>query len=353
MSEQILRIEHLVKHFPIRGGFLRRTTGKVYAVNDVSFSIRRGETFGLVGESGSGKSTVGKTVVGLYKPTAGQVMFDGEDVEARKRREPLRFRREVQMVFQDPRSSLNPRRTILSTLSDPLIIHKLAASSAERKKMVAELLVQVEMSSRYMYKHPSALSGGQRQRIAIARTLAVGPRVLVLDEPTSALDVSVQAKIIDLLLELKSERALSYLFITHDLSLVRTISDRTGVMYLGSIFELGKTAPLFSKPMHPYSRTLLDSVPVVSKEEEAVKPAGCAREDSEIPSSSNLPDGCVFHPRCLECTEQCKKVAPALIEVGAERSVRCFRFAERRERDMTQSSHEREGEGDKEEYGDT
>jgi len=326
MSERILQIEHLAKYFPLRGGLLQRITGFVYAVNDISFSVQRGEIFGLVGESGSGKSTVGKTLVGLYKPTAGQILLDGESVVSRRERDYLGFCGDVQMVFQDPRSSLNPRRSILSTLSEPLIVHKLAASPLERKNMVAALLAQVEMSGRYMYKYPSSLSGGQRQRIAIARALAVEPKVVVLDEPTSALDVSVQAKIIDLLLSLKSDRGLSYLFITHDLSLVRTICDRTAVMYLGNIFELGATESLFSKPFHPYTRTLLNAVPVVSPEEEQMKPPGSSRPDSEIASPSNPPRGCVFHPRCLKCSERCIQEVPPLLDVGGDRLVRCWRF---------------------------
>lgn len=322
MNNPLLSVENLVKYFPIRVGFFQRRIGKVRAVDGVSFDIKNGEIFGLVGESGSGKSTVGKTLVKIYKPTGGTVWFKGRDV-TKSTKENLRFfKKEVQMVFQDPKSSLNPRRSIKSTLEDPLIVHRIAQNGRDRERIIGNLLQMVELSPTYMYKYPSALSGGQRQRVAIARALAVNPSFIVLDEPTSALDVSVQAKIIHLLQGLQREFHLSYLFISHDLSLVRTIAGRTAVMYLGRIYEIAPTEELFTSPLHPYTRTLISAVPVVSKEEQQAKPMKQSR-GGEIPSPVNPPNGCAFHPRCSLADKICSQQLPDLVEVMRGHFVRC------------------------------
>ena len=322
MNNTLLSVENLVKYFPVRGGFLRRQIGKVRAVDGISFNVEESEICGLVGESGSGKSTVGKTLVRIYKPTGGAIWFKGRDVTKLTKENLGFFKKEVQMVFQDPKSSLNPRRSIKSTLEDPLIIHRIAQNRSERERIIGNLLQMVELSPTYMDKYPSALSGGQRQRVAIARALAVHPSFIVLDEPTSALDVSVQAKIIHLLRELQKEFHLSYLFISHDLSLMRTIAKRTAVMYLGRIYEIAPTQELFVNPLHPYTRTLISSVPIVFKEEQQVKPMNQSRV-GEIPSPVNPPSGCAFHPRCSLADEICTQKLPELVEVMPGHFVRC------------------------------
>jgi len=327
MSEPILAVENLSKHFPLRSGLLHRVSGYVKAVDDVTFTVHPGEILGLVGESGSGKSTVAKTIVHLYGATSGRVRFKGRDVSQLDRQTARWYRREVQMVFQDPKSSLNPRRSVSSTLEDPLIIYRLARSRREREVIVRTLLQQVEMSSRYMYKHPSALSGGQRQRVAIARALAVNPSFLVLDEPTSALDVSVQAKLIGLFIRLQEELGLSYLFITHNLSLVRTIATRAAVMYVGKLYELGTVEHLFRYPVHPYTRTLIAAAPVITQAEERVKPTMMSKE-GEIPSPVNPPSGCAFHPRCSGAHSRCSEDLPPVVEVAPGHLVRCWRAEE-------------------------
>ena len=322
MDNSLLTIENLVKYFPIRAGFFQRQIGEVRAVEGVSFYIKDGEIFGLVGESGSGKSTVGKTIVRIYRPTRGIIQFKGRDVTKLTKENLHFFKKEAQMVFQDPKSSLNPRRSIKSTLEDPLIVHKIAQNGRDRKKIVGNLLQMVELSPNYMYKYPSTLSGGQRQRVAIARALAVNPSFIVLDEPTSALDVSVQAKIIRLLQRLQRELRLSYLFISHDLSLMRTIASRTAVMYVGRIYELAPTEELFANSLHPYTRTLISSVPVVSREERQAKPTKQSR-GGEIPSPVNPPNGCAFHPRCSLADQICSQQLPELVEVMPHHFVRC------------------------------
>lgn len=326
MSEPILGVENLVKYFPVRSGLLHRISGYVKAVDGVSFDVQPGEIFGLVGESGSGKSTVAKTVVQLYELTSGKIHFKGKDVTRLSKQTSKWFRREAQMVFQDPRSSLNPRRSIASTLEDPLIIYGIAKSRREREKIIRTLLQQVEMSSRYMYKYPSALSGGQRQRVAIARALAVNPSFLALDEPTSALDVSVQAKLIGLFVRLKEELNLSYLFITHNLSLIRTIATRAAVMYVGRIYELGPVDRLFNHPVHPYTKTLIAAAPVVTQEEERVKPRQMSKE-GEVPSPVTPPSGCAFHPRCQLADSVCAERLPELTEIEPGHFVRCHHVA--------------------------
>ena len=327
MSESILAVEGLTKQFAVRSGLFRRVTGQVKAVRDVSFEINPGEIFALVGESGSGKSTVAKTIVRLYSLTSGTIEFKGVDTSTLNKETARWFRREAQMVFQDPRSSLNPRRSVASTLEDPLIINGIGRTRRERETIIGNLLAQVELSSRYMYKYPSALSGGQRQRIAIARALAVNPSFLLLDEPTSALDVSVQAKLIGLFVRLREELGLSYLFITHNLSLVRTIATRAAVMYVGRIYELGSTEQLFGHPIHPYTRTLIAAAPVVTREEELVKPQELGKE-GEPPSPVTPPSGCAFHPRCAIAQAGCSELLPELAEIQPGHFVRCHRANE-------------------------
>jgi oligopeptide/dipeptide ABC transporter ATP-binding protein len=317
MSESMLAVEGLEKYFPIRSGLLQRVTGHVKAVDGVSFSIDRGETLALIGESGSGKSTVAKTIIGIHEATGGQILFDGEDVTDPDddQREMLRSR--MQMVFQDPTSSLNPRRSVKQTLSVPLKAK--GVSRSERSDRIRELLTRVELNEEYLYKHPHELSGGQKQRVNIARALAVDPDVLLLDEPTSALDVSVQAKIISLLDELQAELNLTYLFITHDLSLVRNVADETAVMYLGQIQESGDTRRIFTEPRHPYTQALLSAIPVTSDEEERYKPRKEPLE-GEIPSPRDIPDGCRFHTRCPYATDVCREVEPALVGTTGARA---------------------------------
>lgn len=327
MNEPILSVENLVKYFPVHSGLLHKIVGHVKAVDDISFDVQEGEIFGLVGESGSGKSTVAKTIVQLYGLTGGTINFKGKNISAMTKQTAKWFRREVQMVFQDPKSSLNPRRSIASTLEDPLIIYGIGKSRREREERIRTLLGQVEMSSRYMYKYPSALSGGQRQRIAIARALAVNPSFLALDEPTSALDVSVQAKLIGLFVKLKEELTLSYLFITHNLSLVRTIATRAAVMYVGRIYELGPIELLFHHPIHPYTKTLIAAAPVVTRDEERVKPRQMSKE-GEIPSPVNPPSGCAFHPRCSVAQSRCSEALPSPVEIERGHFVWCHQAEE-------------------------
>lgn len=327
MEKKLLTIRNLIKSFPIRGGLMRRVTGRIKAVEDISFDVFEDEIFGLVGESGSGKTTIAKVTTGMYRPTSGEVIYKGKDIGKLPKKELSFLRREIQMVFQDPRSSLNPRRSVLSSLEDPLIIHKIGKTQFERRKIIGDLLERVEMPKSYMYKYPASLSGGQRQRVALARALAVNPTLFLLDEPTSALDVAVQTKIINLLQKLRKEMTLSYIFITHDLCLIRTIADRIAVMYLGKIFEMGSAVEMFRNPLHPYTNTLLSAVPVVSKEEEELKPKSQGKE-GEPPSPVNPPPGCPFHPRCGVEGEGCSEKIPPLIEIREGYWVRCHKYSQ-------------------------
>lgn len=322
MTPSSLMVSDLVKHFPVRAGLLGRVVAQVRAVDGVSFEVHKHEVMGLVGESGSGKSTVAKVIVRIYTPTRGTIHVEGKDVTELSKHNRAWFRKAVQMVFQDPTSSLNPRRSIRSILEDPIVVHQRAVSRKERRRIIAEMLERVEMSPGYMYRHPHALSGGQRQRVAIARALAVDPSVLLLDEPTSALDVSVQAKLIHVLLRLKEELGLSYLFITHNLALVRTIASSTGVMYLGKFVETGATDQVFSVPVHPYTRTLMGAVPVVSEREEYCRPEPMSK-GGEIPSPVDPPSGCAFHPRCSIAEPVCGREVPDEVAVSPGHIVRC------------------------------
>jgi len=317
MNNKILEVEKLRK-------FFITSRGTVRAVDEVSFSVEEGETLGLVGESGSGKSTVAYTVVGLHSPTSGQLRFKGEDISRPVSKRPKALKQSIQIVFQDPGTSLNSRRTIQQILELPLKVHHLG-NSRDRKERVVELLERVELPPDYMYKSPHMLGGGERQMVAIARALATNPKLVILDEPTSALDVSIQAKIINMLLRFQEEMKLSYLFITHDLSLMRNVSTRVAIMYLGKIYEVAPTMKFFSNPLHPYTKMLLSSIPVVLPEEEAVKPAKITSE-GEIPSPVNVPPGCGFHTRCSEVNGICSQKIPEMMEVEPGHFVRCHLF---------------------------
>jgi len=320
-SETILVCEKLNKYFPVHGDLLRRRVGDIKAVDGVSFSVSKGEIFGLVGESGSGKSTLAYALLGIHRPTAGKIWFRGEEISETIHRIPKIIKKEMQIVFQDPGSSLNPRRSVKQTLEVPLKVHNIC-KNRDRSEKIAALLEMVELPADYMDKYPSELSGGQQQRVGIARALAVEPSFLILDEPTSALDVSVQGKIISLLLDLHQKLNLSYLFITHDLSLMRNVASRLAIMYLGRICEIALTSEFFEAPLHPCTQMLLSSIPVISDEEEAFKPAKMASE-GEVPSPVNVPPGCSFHPRCPAKTDVCSREDPRLVEVSKGHLVRC------------------------------
>ena len=321
----LLRVERLKKYFPVTAGFLSRQIGRIQAVDDVSFTVTEGQTFALVGESGSGKTTVGKTVIRLIRPTAGGILFDGTNLSAIGERELKSWRRQMQMVFQDPSSSLNPRRRVADIVATPLEVHGVG-TRRERLARVRELLDLVELPEKYLYSYPHALSGGQKQRVAIARALALHPRFVVLDEPTSALDVSVQAKILALLARLQRELGLTYLLISHDLSVVKNFADYVAVMYLGQIMEMAPTEKLFARPLHPYTRALLSAIPVVSEEELKIIPEPITLE-GDIPSPANVPGGCVFHTRCYTVRDMCPVELPPLVEVESDHQVRCHLFS--------------------------
>jgi peptide/nickel transport system ATP-binding protein len=323
MNDTILTVKDLNKHFVIgHQGTINREPITVKAVDGISFSVRRGETFGLVGESGSGKSTVAYITVGMYLPTTGTIYFEGEDLFANSKERSLTHKKEIQIVYQDPGSSLNPRRTIQKILELPLRIHQ---PDKDPVHEVVRLLDMVELPPDYMHKYPQMLSGGEKQIIAIARALATNPSLMILDEPTSALDVSVQGKIINLLIRLQREFNLTYLFITHDLSLMRNVASRVAIMYLGKICEVAETSEFFQAPEHPYTQMLLSSIPVTSEEEEQLKPEKVLSR-GEIPSPVNLPSGCSFHTRCPHVMDICRQVDPVMVEAKAGHPTRCHLY---------------------------
>lgn len=325
MTREILTVTDLKKYFVIgRTGWRTRKDVTVKAIDGISFTIEEGETLGLVGESGSGKSTVAYTTIGMYHPTSGIIKFQGEDLFQNGTKRPMALRKAIQIVFQDPGSSLNPRRNIKELLDLPLHIHQ---PGKNRLEQIIHLLEIVDMPPEYMYKYPHMLSGGEKQIVGIARALATNPSLVILDEPTSALDVSVQAKTINLLLRLQREFHLSYLFITHDLSLMRNVASRVAIMYLGKICEVAETAEFFRNPMHPYTQMLLSSIPLVSAEEEALKPKKVV-STGEIPSPVNIPKGCSFHTRCPFVMDICKQLDPQMVEVGKAHSARCHLFSQ-------------------------
>jgi oligopeptide transport system ATP-binding protein len=320
VSEPLLEVTDLKKYFPIRSGLFRRVTGHVKAVDGVSFAIDPGETLAIIGESGSGKSTVAKTIIGIHGATDGSIRLNGKEITNPSSEQANRMRKQMQMVFQDPTSSLNPRRSIRQSLMVPLKAQGMPKD--ERAERISELLEVVDLNDEYLYKYPHELSGGQKQRINIARAISIEPEILLLDEPTSALDVSVQAKIIRLLEELQNEYDLTYLFITHDLSLVRNVADETAVMYLGQFQEKGDTNRVFNEPKHPYTRALLSSIPVTSDEEESHKP-DMEPLEGEIPSPRDIPSGCRFHTRCPYAVDTCSAAKPDLIPDDDGDLVRC------------------------------
>ena len=309
----LLEVRHLKKYFPIRHGVLQREVARVHAVDDVSFSVREGETLGLVGESGGGKSTLGRTIVRLYEPTAGEILFQGEHIEKLGPRRLRPLRREMQMVFQDPYASLNPRKRVGTIVSDPMRIHGIGDRN-DRKKRVGELLETVGLSPEHYNRFPHEFSGGQRQRIGLARALALKPKLIIADEPVSALDVSIQSQMLNLLQDLQNEFQLTYIFVAHDLSVVRHVSDRIAVMYLGKIVELSPAEELYSRPIMPYTEALLSAVPIpdpdlAEKRERIVL-------EGDVPSPIDPPSGCRFHSRCRYATEICAQVEPPLVDHG-------------------------------------
>lgn len=320
--EALVNVVNLKKYFPLKSGLFGRVVGYVRAVDDVTLQINSGETLGLVGESGSGKTTLGRCILRLVDPTAGNIYFEGMDIAKLKGKALKRFRRYMQAVFQNPFQSLNPRMSVLDIVSEPLRTHT-KMNEKEMINQVVELLKLVGLSEEHLYKYPHELSGGQAQRVAIARAVALNPKFIVLDEPTSALDVSVQAQILNLLVELKEKFNLTYMFISHDLSVIRYISDRIAVMYLGRILELGDPAELFSNPLHPYTQALLTQIPIADPK--IAKSNKKTIIKGEIPSPVAPPPACKFHPRCPYVKEKCMKEEPPLIEYEG-RLVRCWLY---------------------------
>lgn len=313
-----LQVRNLRKTFPIRGGVLGKKIGEITAVDDVSFYVKKGETLGLVGESGCGKSTTGRSILRLYEPTAGEIEFEGKSLLSLNEEEMRKARRDLQMVFQDPFASLNPRQKVIDILEEPLIVHGMG-NAKERKEQVHELLHLVGMNQSHAMRYPHQFSGGQRQRIGIARALSTRPKLIVADEPVSALDVSIQSQVLNLMADLQEKFELTYLFIAHDLSVVKHISDRVGVMYLGRLVELADRDELYGKPLHPYTQALMSAVPVPDPDfqKDRIILTG------DVPSPANPPKGCAFHPRCPHAMEICKEVRPEFKDQGGGHFVAC------------------------------
>ena|SRR5690625_120893 len=324
-QQDFLTVKNLKKHFPIHGGIVNRKIGSVKAVDDVSFSVKKGETFGIVGESGSGKSTLGKTILGLLEASAGEINFQGTDLTNLSKRDMRKYRKKMQMVFQDPYASLNPRMKVEELILEPMIVHRIG-DERSRKKGLQELLDVVGLQQSAKSKYPHEFSGGQRQRIGIARALAVNPELIIADEPVSALDVSIQSQVLNLMNDLQEEYNLTYIFISHDLSVVKHISDRVAVMYLGKLMELTDQLTLFKNPLHPYTKSLLSAIPIPDphNRRERVVLKG------DIPDPSNPPSGCVFRTRCPFAFERCTEEIPVLDKSNGEQShlVACHLYTE-------------------------
>ena len=322
MAEPIVEIKELKVHFPIRAGLFMKKVGAIHAVDGITLDIIPNKTFGLVGESGCGKTTTGRCCLGLLPPTSGHVHFMGVDLYKSPKKEVHKLRKEMGMIFQDPFSSLNPRWTVGNFIAEPLQIHKIATTRQEQKKRVAELLKKVGLSARHVTRYPHEFSGGQRQRIAIARALASQPKFIIADEPVAALDISIRADILNLMRELKKEIGVNYLFISHDLSVIRYICDRVAVMYLGKIVEFAPVEMLFNNPQHPYTQALISAVPIPDP---TVKPKRIILH-GEVPSPVNPPKGCRFNPRCQYRTSRCKEEDPKLIETENGHYVACHKY---------------------------
>ncbi len=339
-KQPIIEIKGLKKHFPIKTGFFNKVTGHVRAVDGVDFQVLPGETLGIVGESGCGKSTTGRTILRLLEPTAGEVWFNGKDLAKLSKEEMRRMRKDIQMVFQDPYASLNPRKTIKQILTEPLEVHGIGSSGKERLKMVEEIIEVVGLRKEHLDRHPHDFSGGQRQRIGIARALVLKPKVIIADEPVSALDVSIQSQVLNLLKDLKKEFNLTLIFISHDLSVVKHLCDRIAVMYLGRVVELADKKQLFTNPSHPYTQALLSAVPMANpkaKRERIIL-------QGDLPSPANPPSGCTFHPRCRHASEMCKQTNPQLLDIGQGHQVSCHLFEELQvQAAATQESEEKVG----------
>jgi len=317
-NNNILTVKNLKKYFITQQGIVK-------AVNDINFSIKEGEIFGLVGESGSGKSTVAYTIAGSYQPTEGEITYRNQGISNESKKRPKELKKEIQIVFQDPGTSLNPARNIYQILELPLKVHSIVKNRKDRIEKVKELLKMVELPEDYIYKYPQMIGGGERQMISIARALATDPSLILLDEPTSALDVSIQAKIINMLIKFQKDFNLSYLFITHDLSLMRNVASSVAIMYLGKICENASSSEFFRNPLHPYTQMLLSSIPVLTDEEERLKPKKI-KSTGEIPSPVNIPPGCSFHSRCPKKMDICSIEDPVMVEVTKGHFVRCHLY---------------------------
>jgi oligopeptide transport system ATP-binding protein len=322
VRDEILRVEHLKVHFPLMKGIvIQRQVATVKAVNGVSFTVARGETLGLVGESGCGKSTTGLAVLRMLEPTAGRIVFEGRDITRLDKDRMRPIRRRMQMVYQDPYGSLNPRMTVREIVGEPLQVHGMAGDREAYRRRVESLLAMVGLLPDMAERYPHEFSGGQRQRIGIARALALEPSLVVCDEPVSALDVSIQAQVVNLFMELQERLGLTYIFIAHDLAVVRQISNRIAVMYLGRIVEIAGRNELYRAPLHPYTEALLAAIPVADPEVEACRPRAIVK--GEVGSALEPPSGCSFHPRCPKAMEKCRSVEPQLANLGAGRAVAC------------------------------
>lgn len=318
----LLKVEHLKKYYPVKSSSLKRSNGFVKAVDDISFDVRVGETFGIVGESGCGKSTMGKSVIRLIEPTDGKVILDGQDFTALKGKELKKARENIKLIFQDPYASLNPRMTVKDIIGEPIDIAKIYKTKKERDDRIIEVMKQVGLNLDYLYRYPHEFSGGQRQRIGIARAIALQPKLIICDEPVSALDVSIQAKIINLLKELQQKLGIAYIFISHDLSVVKHIADRVGVMYLGNMMEMADKKALYSNPLHPYTQALFSAIPKISSERIDDKEI----LGGDVPSPANPPKGCRFVTRCPKAMEICKSVRPELKEVEPGHKCACHLY---------------------------